>query len=270
MLVTFEEQLPALVVLGYAATGILTYFGVKLGARTKSRLGDGERSDAAPGVRQQLRAATTLTALAWVVGLATTVTWLVFAVGVNGLVMIFTLLVLLPFAGIYLGMLAGRLRKRRAGGEVEAIWPRMLLGGGALCFLVVAANSLMNGLMYFVGLAYEVDLNVTHSYQGSSLASRTTVSGNYLLHGETQVLDDAQWLAFEPLPDPGDTIHVAIAPLWPNPLLANATNAGMLLTLGVVAAIPGILLTVVVARERASVRNRGPRSAVKEGEPQGG
>lgn len=240
--VTFEEQLPALIVLGYAAAAGLGYLGAKLGGRAKTGL---------------------LTS-AWLLAAATTVTWLVVAVGVSGLITIVSVLVFGPLAITYLVVVLGRLRRRRAGGDIDAIWPRMLLGAGALCFLLLAANTMINGLAYFIGLAYEVDLTVTSSYQGSSMASRTTVSGEYLLHGQTHVLDQAQWLAFDTLPAAGETISAAIGPLWPNPLLVNATNAGLLLALGAVAAIPGVLLTMVIARERADARNQSAQALVVE------
>ncbi|SFB30854.1 hypothetical protein SAMN05216266_10818 [Amycolatopsis marina] len=239
---TFEEQLPALIVLGYGAAAGLGYLGGKWSGRAK----------------------TWALTLAWLLGIATTVTWLVVAVGVSGLVTIVSLLVFAPLAITYLVVVLGRLRRRRAGGDIDSVWPRMFLGGGALCFLILAANTMINGLTYFIGLAYDVELHVTGSHQGSSMTSRTTVSGEYLLHGENHVLDHVQWLAFEQLPAAGETIRVAIGPLWPNPLLANATNAGLLMALGIVAAIPGVLLTMVVAREKANARNHREQSVVVE------
>lgn len=40
-----------------------------------------------------------------------------------GLVLVLSLFVVIPFVLIYLGMVLGRIRRRRANGEVSAVWP---------------------------------------------------------------------------------------------------------------------------------------------------
>ncbi len=151
---TFGDILPAFIVVGYLAVVGLGTLGSKL--RRNAGVPDPNDPDtvptqplslaaiaaaqarSGPTPETQHRIGTTCVALAWVLGIATTLTWGVAAVGWGGLLTILLMLVIGPAVLIFLFTLLGRLRRQRAGGRVKAVWPWMLLGAFGVCALVGA------------------------------------------------------------------------------------------------------------------------------------
>lgn len=113
------------------------------------------------------------------------------------------------------------------------------MGAGALCFLLIAGDTLVNGLSYFAGLGYEADLHVTDSIESHRWRGANTVSGTYPLDGATHVVDHARWLTLEPLPEEGDVVEVMIGPIWPNPIMVESSGALFQLITALAAALPG-------------------------------
>ncbi len=277
---TFGDILPLLIVCAYAAVVALGVSGSKL--RKNAGVPDPNDPDtvatqplsvaaiaaaqahSGPAPETQHRFGTTLVALAWVLGIATTVVWGVTAVGWGGLLTILLMLIIGPSVLIFLFTLLGRLREQRAGGKVKAVWPWMLIGTFGVCTLVGSTHLLINGASHYLGYAKEVDLYITESGERTVSArswrpsvthsrtrdrEQTVVSGTYTDDGETHRIDNARW--FEtPLPAEGETVRVSITPLWPNPLVAGDTDALMLLVPGGVTGALGGVLMWAARRER--------------------
>ncbi|ACU95468.1 hypothetical protein [Saccharomonospora viridis] len=276
---TFGDILPAFIVVGYLAVVGLGTLGSKL--RRNAGVPDPNDPDtvptqplslaaiaaaqarSGPTPETQHRIGTTCVALAWVLGIATTLTWGVAAVGWGGLLTILLMLVIGPAVLIFLFTLLGRLRRQRAGGRVKAVWPWMLLGAFGVCALVGSAHLVFNGASHYLGYAKEVDLYVTESgeriyrtnprtggvHPRSRHQKQDVVSGTYTEDGETHYIENARWFE-SPLPAEGETVRISIAPLWPNPVIAGNTDAMMLLIPGAVTGVLGGVLMWMAARER--------------------
>lgn len=271
---TFEEVLPTIVVLGYALVVGLGLLGSRIRPKTfPVETGDEPAADTGtereapatvaappPDERDQskCRLAATCTTLAWVLGVAVTVTWLYAAVGIEGIITIVLVLFVIPFAVVFGGMLIGAARKRRSGGQVDPIWPQLLLGAGGLVFLVVAANLVVNSAAYFFDYGERVALRVTSSF--SSNSSRSTVSGTYELGGSEHYADQIWWLGGA-LPEPGTVVELVIGPWWPYPFLTSTLDAALWMVLAAVLTVPGALLAFSAFRERSNSSRETTASA---------
>ncbi|WP_007023253.1 hypothetical protein [Saccharomonospora iraqiensis] len=270
---TFEETLPAIVVLGYALVVGLGLLGSRVRPRTvpvetgdqpAAETGDEPETPAtvapAPDDRDpgRRRLAATCTTLAWVLGVAVTITWLYAAVGIEGIITIVLVLVVIPFVVTFGGMLIGAARKRRSGGPVDPIWPQLLLGGGGLVFLVIAVNLVVNSAAYFFDYGERVALRITSSFSGNS--SRNTVSGTYELGGSEHYADQIWWLGGA-VPEPGTVVNLAIGPWWPYPFLTSTLDAALWMVIAAVLTVPGALLAVAAFRARSDSSRETTASA---------
>jgi hypothetical protein len=201
--------------------------------------------------RRVARAGAALRIAAGVVAAVTTVGWVApaaLAGGALGGVFTFVLLfVVLPVIVIFAGMRLGRYRKQRAGDvDLPPIWPSVLVCAFGLAFLLPGAIYVLNAVLYLLGVRTDVDLMVTSVSPWDWYLSRSaTVSGDY---GDGLV-DQSVWWSSAPLPEQGETIRVALGPLWPNPMIESPGAAGVMLAINAALVLPGAALLYLGRRQ---------------------
>jgi hypothetical protein len=127
----------------------------------------------------------------------------------------------------------------------------VLLGFGALCFLLGGAATATDPVLTLLDLAHEADMTVTGTREGSMMLRLSdSASGYYTLGGERRHVDSSWWWTPEPLPTEGETIRVCVGPPWPHQVIESSTAAGFLVAAGLVAMVPGALLACSALHDR--------------------
>lgn len=112
-----------------------------------------------------------------------------------------------------------------------------------LLLLVPGLSVVGNALTAVVGLAPEVDVTVTRSYEGSAAtcsecsSDSDRIVGFYEEDGVPRPVATT-WMSFTRLPEEGEVVQVSLGPLWWNPVV-EATDAAVYLVL--LASIPLLL-----------------------------
>ncbi|WP_024876343.1 hypothetical protein [Saccharomonospora piscinae] len=250
---TFDELLPAFIVLGYLLAFGVGRLGVTVRRRARGFVPGPDTAGSAPEVASghgRQRAGTVLVVVGWLLGIAVTLTWAIVAIGWSAFLGVLLVIVVVPAARTFLFSLAGRLRRQRADGRISIVWPWLLLGGLGLGLVVAGGTATINAVAHHLS-DDPVALRVTASTESGGPHNNrhlATVAGTYSQDGQQHAVE-AIWLE-GPVPDEGDVVEVTIAPIWPHPLLAGPLDAGALLGGGVAGGAAGGLLLWMAARER--------------------
>ncbi|NKQ56380.1 hypothetical protein HFP15_26225 [Amycolatopsis sp. K13G38] len=229
-------------VVGYVLAAVLQTAGIQLShgeTRPRRRTGVGLRI--AAGV------VTTVVTTSWLLPAS-------LSGGVIGGVFMFVFLFMfVPFVVIYVGQLLGRMRQRRG---AAPIWPAVLIGAFALVCLVPGTKVAADGLMHLTGLAQPVELHVTkvvdRNVRPGKRAFLDDVSGDYVLDGRGEHVQDSVWLSWHQLPKEGATIPVTISRLWPSMMIEDDAAAWWLAGLGGFGIAAGGVLMAWAVREKTA------------------
>ncbi|WP_216210513.1 hypothetical protein [Amycolatopsis aidingensis] len=258
---TFLDYLPGIIVAGYLVMGILLWAGGKLRAKLpEERTDSSADEDTAPvpatvasgqAVGHSGRTRTWARVSTWagaVVGLATTVTWLVAALDPSDFVALGAVLVGLVIFSLILAAALG----------TESRAKKFL---GTVLTLVLAADFwfvLLGPLLYLLGLTRDISLQVTSVFESSSgrtVTDTTTVQGTYTLDGATHQAD-IWWLAWGWRPAEGETIEAGLSPAWPHQIYVDSVAAWFLVAMAVL--VPTLLWLAYLGTTRGIRRLRRP------------
>lgn len=139
----------------------------------------------------------------------------------------------------------GRLNRRRRAADRQPVTGRSLVIRTvfALALVLLGLPMIGNGLAALTGLAPEVRLKVTDSFNSIDHEDAyDQVSGFYEVDGATHTVTDSRWASFTDLPVEGEVVRVHIGPLWWGPMVEAADTAVLMILLGLVPLLPGLML----------------------------
>jgi hypothetical protein len=131
----------------------------------------------------------------------------------------------------------------------------------ALVLLLAGLSSAINALAALTGLAPEVAVTVTQSYDaGDATCDGCTdlIDGEYEQDGLTHEIDGMWWMSFSRLPDRGETVDVAIGPLWWHPYIEHADAEVFMVLLSLLPLAAGGGLAKATFRPRQRGLRRTP------------
>lgn len=272
---TFEETLPAVIVLGYGLMAVLLRARSKVNAKLPKEAGEPPTGETpvppAPAGAQRVRLPpaepapvaplgelaalrTRVRVLTWaavLAGVGTTVTWLVAALDLSGILWLFGGLLGLVVVVLLLGVaLQSETATRKVFGTL-----------GVLALVADLWFLILTPALYLLGLTRDISIRVTEvvvSSSNRSPADTTTVRGTYELDGATQHAD-VLWLAWGPDPAAGEVVSAGVFPGWPRQIFADDTEAWVFLGMGLF--LPVFFGLIIFGRAGAVRRVRGRRSA---------
>lgn len=262
---TFIDYLPGIIVAGYALTGVLAWAASKLHARLpRERSTDGLPGPPPPAGAAPIAPQAGLDAgeksrirrwrrsaiwAAVIVGLATTVVWLVAAIDLSGI---------LTTTGVFLGLIVFALAMAYAM-DTESGAKKFF---GTIVAVILTANFwflTLAPLLHVLGLAKNITITVTSSSAGlmhSRTGTASSVQGTYSLDGAGHRADFI-WLGWHNLPQAGDRVAAGISPVWPHQIYATSLGAWFMLAVSI--GVPILLGVCFVAGNRGSRRIRNRR-----------
>lgn len=256
------DYLPLFVIAGYALAGLTAVVRgkVRKGGDARAGVHHGLRT-APPAARRWYAAASVLTGLLWLLVAVTTVTWVTAALDLGDILALVGMFVVAPVFVVFAVQLLGSIRRRRAGGDVSPIWPRILFAVVAAGLLFTAALLIVNPLLYLVGLGDDVLLTITdvtekwttrrHPGRPTTRGGWTsTFDGVYTLAGIQYEALDVAWYIGRPPFSRDDVLPVTVMPGWPGNILVSTSEAGVMIMLGLAALIPAGPLAYLALRER--------------------
>ena len=132
----------------------------------------------------------------------------------------------------------------------------------SLIFLLAGVSLAVNSVAALTGLAKEVSVKVTQSYDGGTPCRRChnedAIDGTYQQDGQTHEIEGMWWMSFSRLPDTGETVTVAIGPLWWHPYIEHKDAAVFMLLIGLIPLLAGTALTQATFWPRSRNLQRTP------------
>lgn len=180
---------------------------------------------------------------------------------INGLIAFAAIFIVAPFLVSLVLVLIGR-RSRRSDSS-SPIWWFVLLALSSAVALVISIQTIGNPILYALGAAKRVQLNVTETtqpyqdHEGTLINGR--VGGYYELDGARHPVADFRWTNDETLPEIGERVDVTIGPMWPSPLIEGPAAAIERAILGLLAGVAGGYLALLTIRERQRLTPGGAR-----------
>lgn len=279
----FVDYLPGIIVLGYALMGALIWAGTKVRVKLPMDPEDATADEApvppppagaapvppfptstmpvTPAAEEPIlgkidvranRLRFWARALIWaavVVGVGTTVTWLVAALDPSEILELLLWVVAVVLFGLIFAFAM----------TTESLAKKFVWGGFTLILAADFWFFTLSPLLYLVGLVRTVDFHVTASFvttaSNRSASGSSTVQGDYLLDGAMHHADF--WsVGWGPMPAEGESIRVGVSPVWPTQIIESTQAAWIMIAFGV--GIPlligGILLGSVTFAERRKAR----------------